>query len=135
MWQLFKYINIHTITRSDEKTIEIDFSITPPQKKCYIIEHHVFSAHEETPVSVNTRISSFNPLIASVALMQEPVNWFAVQINWLVSIWGQHWQLMGQRLSNIEHLSGHLHKSEISHIGSTLFAVEIVVKHPNISMV
>ena len=36
-----------------------------------------------------------NPLSASVALIWKPVNWFAVQINWLVSIWGQHWHLMG----------------------------------------
>ena len=37
----------------------------------------------------------FNPLNASVALIQKPVNWFAKQINWLVSIWGQQWHLMG----------------------------------------
>ena len=35
-----------------------------------------------------------NPLNASIAPTQKPVNWFAVQINWLVSIWGQHWHLM-----------------------------------------
>ena len=29
-----------------------------------------------------------NQLSASVALIQKPVNWFALQINWLVSIWG-----------------------------------------------
>ena len=34
-------------------------------------------------------------LNASVAPVQKPVNWFAVQIIWLVSIWGQHWHLMG----------------------------------------
>ena len=28
----------------------------------------------------------FNPLNASVALILKPVNWFALQINWLVSI-------------------------------------------------
>ena len=39
--------------------------------------------------------SMFNPLIASVALIYKPVNLFAVQINWLVSIWGQHWHLRG----------------------------------------
>ena len=37
----------------------------------------------------------FKPLSASVALIWKPVNWFAVKINWLVSIWGQHWHLMG----------------------------------------
>ena len=37
----------------------------------------------------------FNPLNASVALIQKPVNWFPQQINWLVSIWGQQWHLMG----------------------------------------
>ena len=34
------------------------------------------------------------PLSAPVALIKKPVNWFAVQINWVVSIWGQHWHLM-----------------------------------------
>ena len=28
---------------------------------------------------------------------RNPVYWFAVQINWLVFIWGQHWHLMGLR--------------------------------------
>ena len=37
----------------------------------------------------------FNPLSAIVALIQKPVNWFAVQVNWLVSTWGQHWHLKG----------------------------------------
>ena len=27
-------------------------------------------------------------------LTQKPVTWFAVQIKWLVYIWGQHWHLM-----------------------------------------
>ena len=36
-----------------------------------------------------------NAVIATVALIQKPINWFALQINWLVSMWGQHWQLMG----------------------------------------
>ena len=35
-----------------------------------------------------------NPLSTSVALMEKPVNWFAQIINWLVSIWGQHWHLL-----------------------------------------
>ena len=39
--------------------------------------------------------NKLNPLGASDALIWKPVNWFAVQINWLVSIPGQHWQLMG----------------------------------------
>ena len=37
----------------------------------------------------------FNRLNAIVALIQKPVNWFAVQMNWLVSIWGQQWHLIG----------------------------------------
>ena len=36
-----------------------------------------------------------NPLNASFALISKPVTWFAVQIKWLVSIWGKHWHLMG----------------------------------------
>ena len=38
-----------------------------------------------------------NLLSASAALIWKPVNWFAEQINSLVSIWGQgqHWHLMG----------------------------------------
>ena len=33
---------------------------------------------------------------ASVVLIKKLVNWLAVQMNWPVSIWGQHWHLMGQ---------------------------------------
>ena len=36
-----------------------------------------------------------NLLNAGVALIYKPVNWFAQQINWLVSIWGLHQHLMG----------------------------------------
>ena len=32
---------------------------------------------------------SFNPLNISVTLIKKTVNWFSVQIDWLVSIWGQ----------------------------------------------
>ena len=36
-------------------------------------------------------IFELNKLIKrSVALIYKPVNWFSVQINWLVFIWGQH---------------------------------------------
>ena len=44
--------------------------------------------------------SVFNPLNASVALIYKPVKWFAQQINWLVSIRGQHWYLMGYQFNN-----------------------------------
>ena len=37
----------------------------------------------------NTQMAQwFNPLSASVALIEKPVNWFAAHINWLVSIEG-----------------------------------------------
>ena len=35
----------------------------------------------------------FNPLTTNVPLIQKPVNWFALQINWLVSTWEGHWSL------------------------------------------
>ena len=38
---------------------------------------------------------TLNPLNVGVALIYTPANWFAMQINWLVSTWGQHWHLMG----------------------------------------
>ena len=42
----------------------------------------------KTPKWIKTIIlSSVKPLNASVALILKPVNWFAMQINWLVSIW------------------------------------------------
>ena len=37
----------------------------------------------------------FNPLIACVALIQKPVNWFGPENQLMVSIWGQQWHLMG----------------------------------------
>ena len=39
-------------------------------------------------------LHSINPLSVSVAVIYKPVNWFAQQINSLVSIWGQQWHLM-----------------------------------------
>ena len=39
-------------------------------------------------VGARQMINLVNPLSANVALLQKPANWFAVQINWLVSIWG-----------------------------------------------
>ena len=35
------------------------------------------------------------PLNAGAVLIQKPVDWFTKQVNWLVSIWEQHWHLMG----------------------------------------
>ena len=37
-------------------------------------------------VGARQRINLVNPLSANVALLQTPANWFAVQINWLVSV-------------------------------------------------
>ena len=34
-----------------------------------------------------------NPLTTNVHIIQKPVSWFAEQINWLVSIWWEHWSL------------------------------------------
>ena len=36
----------------------------------------------------------FNSLNAKIAMIQKPINWFAEQINWLVSIWWQLWCLL-----------------------------------------
>ena len=38
---------------------------------------------------------ALNLLSASVDLIENALDWFAVQISWLVSIWGQHWHLSG----------------------------------------
>ena len=38
---------------------------------------------------------ALNPLSAIVAVIEKPVNWFAQQIDWLVSVWRQDWHLMG----------------------------------------
>ena len=43
---------------------------------------------------VRILLLSLNPLSASVVFIKKPVIGFAQQINWLVSIWGQHWHLM-----------------------------------------
>ena len=51
----------------------------------FLYRSHVFVVNFE----------QINPLSASVTLVEKPVNWFAQQINWLVSVWGQHWHLMG----------------------------------------
>ena len=43
---------------------------------------------------VRILLLSLNPLSASVVFIKKPVIGSAQQINWLVSIWGQHWYLM-----------------------------------------
>ena len=48
-------------------------------------------------INLLKNFSCFNPLSAGVALIEKRVNWFAVQINWLVSVWGQHWHLWVNR--------------------------------------
>ena len=35
-------------------------------------------------------LSTINRFQPSVAIIQKPIHWFAVQINWLVSIWSKH---------------------------------------------
>ena len=55
---------------------------------------HIF----KTPFSKSTSgwlLLYFIPLSPSVALIWKKGNWFTEQINWLVSIWGQLWHLMG----------------------------------------
>ena len=48
---------------------------------------------------------SINTLNASVVLIYKPVNWLALHISWQVSLWEQHWRLMGKDLSQrIRHL-------------------------------
>ena len=39
--------------------------------------------------------TSINPLTANVPIIQKPLRWFAEQINWLVSIWWEHWLSKG----------------------------------------
>ena len=51
--------------------------------------------HTHTKQTKLKKLNYINPLNASTAFILKPVNWFAVQINWLVSTWGQHWHLLG----------------------------------------
>ena len=55
---------------------------------------HIFKSH----FSKNTfgwLLLYVNPLSACVVLIQKPANGLSEQVSWLVSIWGQHWHLMG----------------------------------------
>ena len=43
------------------------------------------------------RTPILNSLNTKVAIILEPVSWFVLQINWLVSVWLQLWRLMSLR--------------------------------------
>ena len=45
--------------------------------------------------------SILDSLKAEVVIIKKQVNWFALQINWLVSIWWQLWHLMRIRLGQV----------------------------------
>ena len=69
-----------------------------------------------------TRLEFFclTPLSASATLIWKPVNWFAQQINWLVSIWGQHWHLIKNNNETylpflVNRIRVHIHQKGSSH--------------------
>ena len=64
------------------------------QKISGVIKTQILFNHLVIKIQIFS-LGRLNPLNASVSLILKPVNWFALQINWLVSIWGQHWHLMG----------------------------------------
>ena len=54
-------------------------------------DHWLRKINLRAPLRVRYRsVVTFNPLNASVALLQNPVNWFAQQVRSLVWIWGQY---------------------------------------------
>ena len=59
-------------------------------KKRYL-QYHKSYGHQ---IWQGSGLKAINLSNESVSLIYKPVNWFAQQINWLVSIWGQHWHLM-----------------------------------------
>ena len=54
---------------------------------------------------VVTEFESINPLTTSVPHQREPVNWFATQISWLVSIWWRALFVNGLRGSRRNYLN------------------------------
>ena len=38
---------------------------------------------------------AFNPLTTNIPTIEKPVSWSAEQINWLLSMWREHWSLKG----------------------------------------
>ena len=66
-----------------------------------------YSANKSNPLIKKWSLErlSINTLNASVVLIYKPVNWLALHISWQVSLWEQHWRLMGKDLSQrIRHL-------------------------------
>ena len=66
-----------------------------------------YSASESNPLINKWSLErlSINTLNASVVLIYKPVNSPALHISWQVSLWEQHWRLMGKDLSQrIRHL-------------------------------
>ena len=64
------------------------------EPKCPSCKVNTLKADISPLFDLQTLLSLVNPLSASFPLIQKPANWFALQIDWLVSIWGQHWHLL-----------------------------------------
>ena len=61
----------------------------------FIIRHSLRIVFWNKACRINVCRSFFNPLSASVAFTLKPINWFGQQINWLVSLWEPHMNLIG----------------------------------------
>ena len=48
-----------------------------------------------------------NPLTTNISIIQKAVSWFALQINWLVSIWWEHRSLKGRWCDDMNRYKGY----------------------------
>ena len=48
-----------------------------------------------------------NPLTTNISIIQKAVSWFALQINWLVSIWWEHRSLKGRWCGDMNRYKGY----------------------------
>ena len=48
-----------------------------------------------------------NPLTTNISIIQKAVSWFALQINWLVSIWWEHRSLKGRWCDDMNRCKGY----------------------------
>ena len=114
--KLAKYLHIFLVNRVHNN--QLQFQLPLQNIRSYMSLHRIHKLQSRWPsmyirksaltvltvqkTVLNQKIPCFgvilataiNSLKAKIAIIWKPDNWFAVQINWLVSIWCQLWRLL-----------------------------------------
>ena len=82
------------VARNENRNLKM-FKTNLVNIKLNLLNKFRFSEFLQLSLATFTARMWGNPLTTNVPIIQKPFSWFAEQINWLVSIWWEHWSLKG----------------------------------------